>query len=255
MTHPSTKCKAHISIATPTTPAIKQSISFTRLPVLTATPVCTPGAVVAVRVPKATPASPVGVALSSSAGTTVTAVTVDLLPSGKVVVRTTRLDLEAGLLTTEAPEETVDLESEAELESEAVADGDGVTVPTVVPSPLTVVTTTTPAESVKVNTEPAERDGESVEDAKEGTSEVASGADSAPVEVMLAGRVAKSGVAVDSVMGVEAPLSLVRSSGIGSDVTVAASVASVLEAGGVADSTLGVAVSGTALVKVPFTFS
>lgn len=205
-----------------------------------------------------TPASPLGVALSSSPGTTVTAVMVDLLPFGKVVVRTNTLDLEAGLLTIEAPDETVDLDSDSDSDSEAVADGDGVTVATVVPSPLTVVTTTTPAESVKVNTEPAERDGESVEDAKEGTSEVAPGVDSARVEVMLAARVAELGVAVDSLMEVEAPIWLVRSSGVGSDVTVAASVAlSVLEAGGVVDSTvgLGVSVGGIALVTVPFTFS
>ena len=99
---------------------------------------------VVVWVLKPAPASPVGVWLSSSPGTTVTAVTVDLLPSGKVVVRTITLDLEAGLLATGALEETV----ESELESEAIVDEEGATVPIVVASPLTVVIRITPEESV-----------------------------------------------------------------------------------------------------------
>lgn len=218
------------------TPPIVKSISFVRIPVLAATPVCTPGAAL-VRVLEPAPASPVGVGLSSSPGTTVTAVTVDLLPSGKVVVRTTTLDLEAGLVATEAPVETVESESGGMVDEERVA------VPIVVASPPTVVITITPEESVKVYTEPVERDGDSVDDAREGTLEVvASGAGSVLVNVTETGRVAESGMGVDSVLGMEGSLSL----GPG-----------VIEVSRVVESIVGVddSVGGVVLVKVPFTIS
>lgn len=238
--YPSLKGEAHNSIATPAMPPIVKSIPVARLPVLAADPVCTPGAAVLVRVLEPAPASPLGVGLSSSPGTTVTAVTVDLLPSGKVVVRTTKLDFEAGLLGTEARDET------EESESEAMVDEEGATVPIVDASPPTVVITITPEESVKVYTDPAERNGDSADDAGEGTFEVVSGASSVLVSVMEAGRVAESGLAVDSVFGMEGSLSLVLSVGPG-----------VIEVCRVVKSTVGVgdSVGGVVLVNVPFTLS
>jgi hypothetical protein len=183
----------------------------------------------------------------------VTAVTVDLLPSGNVVVRTNMVDLEAGLLLTEAPDVLVEPDSAVE---------EGVTEPIVVASPSTVVTTTAPNEFVKVNTDPAERD-ESVssdddEDSGEGTSEVASGAGSLPVEVVVTGEVAEPGVPVDSVLeGVASWLD--RSLGRDTEVAVTVSLAlSGLDVTGVVGSTLGVEdCSGgvTALVSVPFVLS
>ena len=232
--------QAHNSIATPTMLTIVESIPVVKLPVLAANPVCTPGAAVPVRVLEPAPASPVGVGLSSSPGTTVTAVTVDLLPSGNVVVRTIKLDFEAGLLATEARDET------EESKLEAIVDEGGATVPIVDASPPTVVITTMPEESVKVYTDPAERDGGSVDDAGEGTSEVISGASSVLVEVMEAGRVAESGLAVDFVFGMEGPLSLVLSAGPG-----------VIEVCSVVKSTVGVgdSVGGVVLVNVAFKLS
>ena len=213
-------------------------ISLVRLAVLVANPVCTPGAAVPVRVLEPAPASPVGVGLSSSPGTTVIAVTVDLLPSGKVVVRTMTLDFEAGLLATEDLDETV------ESESETILDEEGVTVAIVVASPPTVVITMTPEESVNVYTEPAGRE-DSVDDSREGALDVVSGAGSALVNVVETDRV-ESGAGVDSVLGMEASLSLVRSIGPG-----------VVEVCRVVKSTVGVgdSVGGVVLVSVPFRFS
>lgn len=221
-------------------PPTVKSIPFVRLPVRAANPVCTPGAAVPVRVLEPAPASPVGVGLSSSPGTTVIAVTVDLLPSGKVVVRTTKLDFEAGLVATEARDEM------EESESEAIVDEEGATVPIVDASPPTVVITIMPEESVKVYTDPAERDEDSVDNVGEGTSEVVSGASSVLVNVTEAGRVAESGLAVDSVFGTEGPLSLVLSIGPG-----------VIEVCRVVKSTVAVgdSVDGVVLVNVPFTIS
>lgn len=166
------------------------------------------------------------------------AVTVDLLPSGKVVVRTITVDFEAGLVATEALDET------EESEPEAIVDGEGATVPIVDASPPTVVITITPEESVKVNTEPAGRDAGSVDDAGEGTFEVTSGASSVLVNVMEADR--ESGLAVDSLLGMEGALSLVRSIGRG-----------VIEVCRVVKSTVGVGdpFGGVTLVNVPFAFS
>ena len=224
------------------------------LPVLPASPVCTPGVVLPVWVSDATPASPVGVALSPSPRTTVTAVMVDLLPSGKVVVCTYTLDLDAGLLVTEPSDETVTPESEA------VTDGDELAGPIVDASPPTVVTMIMPAESVKVNTEPAGRDRDSIDEFGGGASELASGADSVLVDVTVTGGVVESAMGVDSVLGVKTAPSLVRSFGIDSVVTVAALFASsALEAAadGVADSMIGVGefVGVTGLMTVPFTLS
>lgn len=166
------------------------------------------------------------------------AVTVDLLPSGRVVVRTMTLDFEAGLLATEALDETL------ESESEAIVDDEGVTVAIVVASPPTVVITTTPEESVKVYTEPAGRE-DSVDDSRAGALDVESGADCALVNVMESDRV-ESGAGVDSVLGMEASLSLVRSIGPG-----------VVEVCRVVKSTVGVgdSVGGVVLASVPFRFS
>lgn len=180
-----------------------------------------------------------------------TAVTTDFLPSGNVVVRTNMLDLEAGLLPTEAPDVMVELGSGVE---------EGVAEPIVVASPSTVVTTTAPNEFVKVNTDPAERDdsasSDDVEDGGELASEVASGAGSVPVEVIVTGEVVESGVSVDSVLdGV--PSSLDCSFGRGVGVAVAVSLTS-SEVEGVVGSTLGVDDSSggvTALVNVPFVLS
>ena len=94
-------------------------------------------------------------------------------------------------------------------------------------------------------TEPAGRDGDSVDDAREGTFEVASGVSSVLVNVMETGRVVESGVAVDSMLGMEASLSLVRSVGPG-----------VTEVCKVVESSIGVGnVGGVVLVNVPLKFS
>ena len=78
----------YINIATPTAPPRTTIISLPTLPVRVATPVCRPGAPGVVPVAAPTPAVPLGGALSALlAGTTVTAVTVLLLPSARVVVR------------------------------------------------------------------------------------------------------------------------------------------------------------------------
>lgn len=80
----------HISIATPTAPTTKYSISFTTLPVLTAAPGCKPGADVAVPVPSVAPAPPVGV--ESDSGTTVVEVITVGMPLMVVVCRTMLVD-------------------------------------------------------------------------------------------------------------------------------------------------------------------
>ena len=78
----------YISIATPTAPPNTTIISLPTLPVRVATPVCRPGAPGLVPVAAPAPAVPLGGASSApGAGTTVTAVTVLLLPSARVVVR------------------------------------------------------------------------------------------------------------------------------------------------------------------------
>lgn len=112
------------------------------LPVLTATPVCKLGEAVPVLLPCVTPASPVGVGLSSP-GTIVKAVTVDLLPSGRTVVW---IDLEvvSFLIDVELCDEGVALESVADCDDE----------PTVLAPPPIVVTTVTPNELVVVTIEP-----------------------------------------------------------------------------------------------------
>ena len=145
----------HISIAMPTVPPITQSISFITLPVRTATPVCNPGAAVPVPVPVPciTPASPVGVGLSSPGfGTMVIAVTVDWLPSGRVVVRKITLDLE---LCLRVDKPTKELGSVVNVGTYDVIE------PMVLASPPTVVTMMTPNELVIVKTEPTELDSES----------------------------------------------------------------------------------------------
>lgn len=79
---------AHIIIATPTAPPTTANISFPNPIVLGAKPVCNPGLPSAVPLAGPGPAVPLGTeSLTPAAATTVTAVTVDLLPSGKVVVR------------------------------------------------------------------------------------------------------------------------------------------------------------------------
>lgn len=152
---------------------------------------------------------------------------VDLLPFGKVVVRTNKLDREAGLLVIEASDEKV------ESGLEATVDEGGVVVPIVFASPSTVVIIITPEESVYVYTEPGVRDGDSVDETTEGALDVAWGA-SVLVNVMETTGVAELGAAEDSVLEPEAPPSLVRSIGAG-----------------VVDGSFG----GVALVSVPFKFS
>ena len=78
----------HIIIATPTAPPTTANISFPKPMVLGAKPVCNPALAAAVELASPTPAVPLGMESSTSlAATTATDVTVDLLPSGRVVVR------------------------------------------------------------------------------------------------------------------------------------------------------------------------
>lgn len=128
----------HISIATPTAPPTTHSISFNTLPVLTAPPftVCRPGvAAVPVPVPSVAPAPPVGVGAAAS-GTTVIAVTIDLLPLGRVLVCTTVLVREDLLVVIEAVAEMVELG--------LVVEGGTEPVEIVLAPPPAVVTMTTP---------------------------------------------------------------------------------------------------------------
>lgn len=81
----------HISIATPTAPTTKYSISFTTLPVLTAAPGCKPGAAVAVPAPPVAPAPPVG-GVGSDSGTTVVEVSTVGVPLRVLVYRTMLVD-------------------------------------------------------------------------------------------------------------------------------------------------------------------
>lgn len=79
---------SHIIIATPTAPPTTANISRPKPIVFGANPVCRPGLEAGVPLEAPTPAVPLGTELSTPpAATTVTAVTVDWLPSGKVVVR------------------------------------------------------------------------------------------------------------------------------------------------------------------------
>ena len=76
------------SSPTPTAPPTTANISFPKPIVLGAKPVCNPGLPAAVPLAAPGPAVPLGTeSLGSLAATTVTAVTVDRLPSGKVVIR------------------------------------------------------------------------------------------------------------------------------------------------------------------------
>ena len=111
-----------------------------------------------------TPASPEGVAFSSP-GTTVMAVTVDLLPLGRTVVWMA-CEVVSFLIVVELGDEDVELEAVADCDDEA----------TVLAPPPIVVTTTTPEESVFVTTEPLDWESwaaEEVVDLETGVSDVA----------------------------------------------------------------------------------
>ena len=138
----------HINIATPTAPPTIHNTSLPQPPVLAATAVCKlPLPAVAVPDPDETPAVPLGVGAADPApATTVIAVTVDLEPSGRVVVCSIVLVYEdcAPRLVVRRVESVAD--PEAPLESEAGA--------IVLTPPPTVVTMVTPSALVVVITVP-----------------------------------------------------------------------------------------------------
>ena len=125
--------------ATTTAPPTTSTISLPKLRLITASPVCRPGLPALVALDD-TPALPVGVSAAVwPAATTVTAVTTDLLPFGKVLVWTTVLVCEDALLVF----------------VEVVAPDEGVRV---VAPPPTVETTVRPTPLVVVTTCPAVRE-------------------------------------------------------------------------------------------------
>ena len=132
----------HIIIATPTAPPTTANISLPKPTVLGAKPVCNPALAAAVPLASPTPAVPLGTESSTSVGaTTATDVTVDLLPSGRVVVRREVVVCGCGLRVVVAS-----------LEPDPLPLGDMVREP-----PPTVATIVTPCALMVVTTSPSLR--------------------------------------------------------------------------------------------------
>ena len=133
----------HIIIATPTAPPTTAIISRPKPIDLGAKPVCSPGETAAVPLAEPGPAAPLGTDSSTAlAGTTVTAVTVDCLPSARVVVRREVVVFDCGLRDVVV----------AESEPESLSLGAMVREP-----PPTVVTMVTPSALMLVTTSPSLR--------------------------------------------------------------------------------------------------
>lgn len=134
---PESEMNSHISIATPSAPPKRHSISFITFPVLAAAPVCSLGVDVEL---SWAPAVPVGVGPRTDALKTVVCVTSDWLPLDSVLVCTATL-VRAGTV--------VDAEIFEEVTWVRETD-----VTVLAPAPI-VVTITTPKEFVIVEIWPA----------------------------------------------------------------------------------------------------